>query len=323
MSSTGATPPVRRQGRAASKCRVPRAVKRTGQPDPNFLWDKTSFVLGAGTREPSHVQREHAVFKSFHERLLASSNDEDARALLRFLDRWRVEEYGDLPHAREMLDTNIAFSLKGERQLLHEQSSVKQVWLNHLAAEEGVGGLCLVTGEQASIARLHPSVKGVASAQGSGASIVSFDKDAFRSFGKERGANAPVSERAAFAYTTSLNTLLERGSRQRIRIGDATTLFWADASGNEARASAAEDLFSVLSDPPTDEQEAVEVRDKLSAGAQGRPLVEIEPEVDEDTRFFVLGLAPNAARLSIRFWHEDSIWRHSTPNRRTLARPAP
>ena len=286
---------------------VPRPVKRTGQPAPNFLWDKTSFVLGAGTSESSRVLHEHAAFKDFHERLLAASSDEGAHALLGFLRGWSVAEYDGLPHAQDMLDTNIVFSLEDEMQLLHERSSVKQIWLDHLTSEPGASGLCLVTGEQTSIARLHPSVKGVAGAQGSGASIVSFDKDAFRSFGKERGANAPVSERAAFAYTTSLNTLLERGSRQRIRIGDATTLFWADASGNEAKASAAEDLFSVLSDPPTDEQEAVEVRDKLSAVAQGRPLVEIEPEVDEDTRFFVLGLAPNAARLSIRFWYEDSI----------------
>ena len=137
---------------------------------------------------------------------------------------------------------------------------------------------------------------------------MSFDKDAFKSFGKERGANAPVSERAAFAYTTSLNTLLERGSRQRIRIGDATTLFWADASGNEAKASAAEGFFlDVLFGPPTDEEEAAKIRDKLAAVTQGRPLVEVDPEVDEDTRFFVLGLAPNAARLSIRFWYEGSI----------------
>ena len=299
--TTGKTPRPRR-------LEVPRPVKRTGQPAPNFLWDKTSFVLGAGTGESSRLLREHAAFKDFHERQLASSNDQGAQALLRFLRGWRVEEYDGLPHAQEMLDTNIVFSLEDEMQFLHERSSVKQIWLGHLAAERGASGLCLVTGEQASIARLHPSVKGVAGAQGSGASIVSFDKDAFKSFGKERGANAPVSERAAFAYTTSLNTLLERGSRQRIRIGDATTLFWAEAAGNEAKAREAEDLFSILfSDPPTDEQEAAEVSDKLSAIANGRPLAEVEPEVDKDTRFFVLGLAPNAARLSIRFWYEDSI----------------
>ena len=291
-----------------SRREVPRPVKRTGQPAPNFLWDKTSFALGAGTGEASRILREHAAFKDFHARLLASSDDEGSQALLHFLKGWSVEEYDGLPHAQEMLDTNIVFSVRGETQHLHERSSSKHVWLNHLATEEGASGPCLVSGEQTTIARLHPSVKGVPGAQGSGASIVSFDKDAFKSFGKERGANAPVSERAAFAYTTSLNTLLERGSRQRIRIGDATTLFWADASGNEARASAAEDLFSMLLDPPTDEQEAAKVHDKLSAVAQGRPLTDVEPELDgKDTRIFVLGLAPNAARLSIRFWYQDSV----------------
>ena len=287
---------------------VPRAVKRAGQPAPNFLWDKTSFVLGVATVDSPRILREHVEFKDLHERLLASSSDEGAQALLRFLRSWRVEEYDCLPHSREMLDANVVFSLRDEMQRLQERSSMKQIWLNHLAAEEGAGGLCLVTGKHTSIARLHPSVKGVAGAQGSGASIVSFDKSAFRSFGKERGANAPVSERAAFAYTTALNTLLERESRQRLRIGDATTLFWADASGNEAMASTAENFLSFLLEPPTDEQEAVKVRDQLSAVEQGQPLAEFEPELDgEDTRFFVLGLAPNAARLSIRFWYEDSV----------------
>lgn len=290
---------------------VPRAVKRSGQTAPNFLWDKTAFALGVKrddeTKFPVPVEREHVAFKEFHERLLATSEDDGVRAFLCFLSGWRTEDYEDLPHAQDMLDTNIAFRLDGEMRLLHQRPSVKRVWLDHLAAAEGTNGLCLVTGEQGPIARLHPSIKGVAGAQGFGASIVSFDKGAFKSFGKERGANAPVSERVAFAYTTALNTLLERGSRQRIRIGDTTTVFWAETSGDEARGRAAEDLFSMLSDPPTDEQEAAEVSDKLSAVAQGRPLAEIDPEVDEDTRFFVLGLAPNAARLSIRFWCEDSI----------------
>ena len=204
-----------------------------------------------------------------------------------------------------LLDTNVVFHLDGEHGFLHERSSAKEVWLTHLANEGGAAGLCLVTGEHAPIARLHPSVKGVAGAQGSGASIVSFEKDAFKSFGKERGANAPVSERTAFAYTTSLNALLERDSRRRIRLGDTTTVFWAEAAGDDSDAKAAEDLFSMFEDPPTDEQETAKLAAKLSLIAKGRPLAEVDPNLHEDTRFFVLGLAPNAARLSIRFWHED------------------
>ena len=137
--------------------------------------------------------------------------------------------------------------------------------------------------------------------------MVSFDKDAFKSFGKERGANAPVSERAAFAYAASLNALLEHNSKRRIQIGDATTVFWAEAARDDTRAGAAEDLLSMLVAPPTDAEEIAKVADKLAAIAKGRPLTEVDPAVDKDTQFCVLGLAPNAARVSIRFWHRNTI----------------
>ena len=298
---------------------VPRPVKRTGQPLPNFLWDKTAFALGVkrdtGTREPVCVVGEHAAFKDFHRRMLATCEDEAALAFLRFLDRWRARHFESLRHAEGMLDANIVFRLDGAAlEFLHERPFVQDIWLNHLVEEEGAKGLCLVTGERAAIARLHPSVKGVAGAQSSGASLVSFDKDAFKSFGKERGANAPVSERAAFAYTASLNTLLERDSPRRIKIGDATTVFWAEAVGDDAPAAAAEELFSLIvdpptdaEDPPTDAEETVKVNDKLAAIAQGLPLVRVDPKLDKNTRFCILGLAPNAARVSIRFWHRNTI----------------
>ncbi len=292
---------------------VPRPVKRTGQPVPNFLWDKTAFALGVkrdtGTREPVCVVGEHAAFKDFHQRMLATCEDEAALAFLRFLDRWRARDFESLRHAEGMLDANIVFRLDGAAlEFLHERPFVQDIWLNHLVEEEGAKGLCLVTGERAAIARLHPSVKGVAGAQSSGASLVSFDKDAFKSFGKERGANAPVSERAAFAYTASLNTVLERDSPRRIKIGDATTVFWAEAAGDDARAAAAaEELFPLLVDPPTDAEETVNVADKLAAIAEGLPLVQVDPKLDKNTRFCVLGLAPNAARVSIRFWHRNTI----------------
>ena len=289
---------------------VPRAVKRTGQPLPNFLWDKTTFALGVGAREPILVAREHAAFKDFHRQLLAACEDHGARAFLCFLDRWRAEDFESHPafrrHAEDMRDANVVFRIDGAGlEFLHERSFVRDIWLNGL--EQGEKGLCLVTGERAAIARLHPSVKGVMGAQPAGASMVSFDKDAFKSFGKERGANAPVSERAAFAYASALNTLLERDSRRRIRIGDTTTVFWAEAAGDSARADAAEDLFSLMLEPPTDEEETVKVRDKLNAVKEGKPLSDVDPGVDKDTRFCVLGLAPNAARVSIRFWYRNTI----------------
>ena len=290
---------------------VPRPVPRTSGIASNFLWDKTAYVLGMkrdrNTKLPIPAEAEHDAFKALHERMLANAEDEGLTALQTFLREWQNGEYAGLHHADDMLDTNIVFRLDGDPSFLHERPAARSVWMDYLERQAGTEALCLVSGRHAPMERLHPKVKGVKGAQSSGASIVSFNLDAFESFGKCQGGNAPVSERAAFAYTSALNTLLAPGSRRRIQIGDATTVFWAEARGNEVLATAAEDLFSTLADPSTDEEEAVEVSDKLSAVAEGRPLAEVEPAVHEDTRFHVLGLAPNAGRLSVRFWCEDSI----------------
>ena len=293
---------------------VPQSFKRPGiTPRPFFLWDKTAFVVGI-TRHPDTKQpvpssrKEHISFKTFHQDMLAYTDDEGLQALLAFLNEWRPGSYKLLRHVDDMPDTNVVFRLDGERRFLHDRPAAKTIWLNHLAGRDSKAGLCLVSGKRASVARLHPAVKGVRGAQPSGSSIVSFNLDAFESFGKSQGENAPVSDQAAFAYTTALNTLLARNSGRRIQIGDATTVFWAEATGDEAGATAAEDLFSMIADPPpTDAEEAVKVGDKLLKIAEGQPLADVEPKVNEDTRFYVLGLAPNAARLSVRFWYQDSI----------------
>ena len=278
----------------------------------NFLWDKTAYAFGRTrerqTKQVVDAELEHAEFRKFHDRLLGDSADPGLLALRGFLDSWEPERYDTLRYADDMLDTNIVFRLDGEQSFLHDRPAARRIWQDHLAGHEGAATSCLVTGEKAPSARLHPPVKGVGGAQSSGAAIVSFNLDAFTSFGKDQGANAPVSESAAFAYTTALNHMLADG-RQRIRIGDATTVFWAEAAGDAEAAAAAEDLFSVLADPPTDEDEAVKVSDKLRKVSEGRPLPEVQPEVDENTHFYVLGLSPNASRLSIRFWFQDSIGR--------------
>lgn len=174
--------------------------------------------------------------------------------------------------------------------------------------------ICLVTGEKGRIANSHPPIKGVKNAQSSGAFIVSFNDDAYQSYGHGGGDNAPVSEGAAFAYTTVLNGFLENDSGHRVQIGDASTVFWADASGmaTDTDAAEAENFFAFLIDPS--EQQASEenvatakLRDRLDRLRKGEALEAIAPTLAKDVRFHVLGLAPNAARLSIRFYYEDSF----------------
>ena len=292
---------------------VPRPEKRTSGIAANYLWDKTSYALGVkrdpATKDVVRTEREHDAFRELHECLFAGAEDEGLRAFLAFLDGWRADCFESLAHSDDILDANVMFQLDGEQGWLHERSAARAIWADHLARGVGTAGLCLITGEQAPLARLHPVVKGVKGAQSSGSSIVSFNLEAFESFGKKQGANAPVSERAAFGYVTALNTLLQSGSRGRIQIGDATTVFWADAAAGESVAVAAEELFAMmLTEPPAeDREEAVAIADKLGAIAAGRPLEQVAPEVRAETRFHILGLSPNAARLSVRFWYVNTV----------------
>ena len=284
---------------------VPQPVKRTSGIAANFLWDKTAYALGvkrdSRTKQAVPAEREHAAFKKLHEDMLNRADDEGLRAFLDFLNKWRPESYESLPCADEMLNTNLVFRLDGERRFLHEQPAAEKIWANYLDAQRGEEGVCLVTGERARIKRLHPAMKGVRGAQSSGASLVSFNLDAFESFGKSQGTNAPVSERATFAYTTALNTLLAHGSQRRIQIGDATTVFWAEAPEAEAIVS------GFLQSPPEDDTESVLVRDVIEKMARGVPLEQAAPGIDSGTRYYVLGLGPNAARISVRFWHQGTL----------------
>lgn len=288
---------------------VPQPEKRTVGIKSNFLWDKTSYVLGVSAAS-KRADKEHEAFLVLHRESLSAESDAGLKAFLAFLQDWAPERFSESPFTEDMLDTNIVFRLDGERGYLHERPAARALRARLLAAEEGGReGMCLVTGEQQPLARLHPAIKGVNGAQSSGASIVSFNLDSFTSYGKSQGENAPVSEQAVFAYTTVLNYLLRRDehNHQRLQIGDATVVFWAQAD-DSLQAEAAEDLLKAFFDPPSDDaQETQRLRSVLEAVAQGRPMNELALGLDEGTRIFVLGLAPNASRLSIRFWQADTL----------------
>ncbi|WP_314722285.1 type I-C CRISPR-associated protein Cas8c/Csd1 [Haemophilus pittmaniae] len=295
---------------------VPQSFKRPGTtPKPFFLWDKTSYSLGvevnknkAEAKEKPFTSSEKTfdAFKQYHLDLLQNSEDEGLQALCRFLRNWLPENFAAEKLPAEMLDANIAFSLEKPTALIHKREAAQSLWAGCLKSDEALEGLCLISGDTAPIARLHPAIKGVFGGQSSGGSIISFNKEAFASFGKEQGANAPVSEQSAFAYTTALNYLLRRENNHCLTIGDASTVFWAEAD-DSATAQAAEGFFAQVFTPPDDEQESAKVFNVLEQMSKGRPLQEIAPELSPNTRFYILGLAPNAARISVRFWLDTTF----------------
>lgn len=290
--------------------KVPAAVKRTVGIAPNLLWDKTAYVLGRTAGEGKRTAQEHAAFVDAHLARLAGQEDAGLVALRRFLESWRPERFDEAPFRPEMLDGNVMFRLEGELGFLHERAAARAlVGAEGRKDEDDEVSLCLVTGQQAKLARLHPTIKGVEGGQSSGAALVSFNLDAFTSLGKEQGANAPTSQAAAFRYGAALNHLLTRDGPNRLRrpVGDATVVFWADASEAQA-ADAADDLIAAwLGGEIEDGAEAAEVRKQMEAVAAGRPLADLRADIAPGTRFHVLGLSPNAARLSVRFWLTDSL----------------
>ena len=301
--------------RQAPALLVPQAVKRTVAISPNFLWDKTAYALGLTAGEGKRTAQEHSAFRKRHAEWLAGTDDAGLIAFLSFLDGWSPD--GRMPQGwtDDLRDQNVAFTLESDRLsnvLLHDRPAAREMWRAVSGSAGKLASACLVSGKPGPVARLHPSVKGVWGAQSSGASLVSFNLDAFESYGHAQGHNAPVSEAATFAYSTALNHFLNQNSGHRVQIGDASTVFWADASDMDA-AGTAEGLFarligaSDLPDHKDDAENARKIGDKLDAIRQGRPLREVEPRLAQGVRFHVLGLAPNAARLSVRFYLEDEF----------------
>jgi len=292
---------------------VPQEVIRTSGVSSNFLWDKTAYTLGVASDKQDKKRlrittKEHDAFILFHKQKLAGTTDAGLLALLDFLDVWAPEMFAtDARFSRDLIDKNVVFGLAGTRQYLHDRpvaqaliTTPREIWKT---------AFCLVTGQHAPIERLHPAIQGVDGAQSSGARLVSYNADAFISYDAEGGANAPTSEVAAFRYGTALNRLLDRGSSNRVKIGDATVAFWADASSyGEAAASDAEALFSnFFTTPPSDESEAEKIRNVLVDLSRGKPLRDIVPHLEPRTIFHILGLSPNAARLSVRYWMTDEF----------------
>jgi len=294
---------------APRRMTVPQPGKRASGIAPNFLWDKTAYVLGVTAGNDRRTAQEHAAFAERHREWLRGTDDPGLQAFLRFLDWWRPQHFRELGWPEEMKDQNVVFAFGDAGRLanryLHDRPAARAIWANMHAAPEVQRKICLVTGQEAPVARLHPSIKGVWGAQSSGASIVSFNQESFTSYGHVQGDNAPVSEAAAFAYTSMLNRFLERDSGHRIQIGDASTLFWADAS-DAAAADEAEGLFAGLHEPD-DDVEAQRIGEALRQLGQGATPQGWEKALAPGVRFYVAALAPNASRLAIRFYVEDEF----------------
>lgn len=294
---------------------APQSCDRTGQNSwatAFLLWDHPRYVFGMQT--PRDIERRDEEtpskrFASFKARILKSfpdpTLDAGVNAVFRFVDRADFNMLKKHQLWPELLETtgNVSFRLTDEPEsLICEYPAVITAAEKELDDDAGCEKRqCLITGDIAPVAILHPATPLPSADSKSTAKLVSFQKNSgYDSYGKEQGANAPVGKRAAFAYTTALNYLLAKGSRQRMQVGDTSAVFWAEKPGHPM-----EELFpgffgEAARDDPDRGTQAVAAW--LAAPRTGAGSFE-----DDGTRFYVLGLAPNAARIAVRFWHVKTV----------------
>ncbi len=295
---------------------VPKAETRSGTKayaNPNLLWDHLGFVLGhARSDSASDVEQASRQFEHFRRRVDALSATLPDCAALRAVQRFyasgehqRVRDDALWPQAAAIAGCNLTFRLVDNGELVVHDERIR-AWVDAGgAADEGINpaepaavGTCLVTGEHGTVERLHPAVAGVAAKPAPLAAINDGSVPAFASFGKHQGENFPVGRSAAFKYTTALNHLLRPGSRQRVRIGEASVVFWAWRADAEVEDGLAA-LLGLGDDPDAQVQQVKALFDAVHSGAFDG--------ARGDNRFHVLGLAPNAARIAVRFWRSAPL----------------
>jgi len=282
----------------------------------NLLWDHYGYVLGCpktdSSKDKEMAEKQHRTFIA-QVQALADTFPEDLelQAVRRFYTGEhykKVFEHPSWQDCRKINGCNLSFQINGENRLICQSENVSSYVSRTIEAESDddgdnseprdIEGICMITGERASIARLHPRTP-IAGAK-SNAKIVSFQKNmGFDSYGKQQSYNAPVSKRAAFAYTTALNYMLAKDSRQKIYVGDATTVFWA------GKKHEIEDWFTDIFGEPAkgeSEQDNAAIRALFESMKTGVPPLEWNLN-----QFYVLGLSPNSARIAIRFWYSGTV----------------
>lgn len=283
---------------------VPEMVTRSSGVSANFLCDNSKYILGIdkdGTNKRMLECFQSA--KEKHLQILQNVQGEAAHAICAFFEIWKPEQAKENPAVAESWEeltegSNLIFLVNGK--YAQDDEMIQKAWEKTLDQKQGDAvGICLVTGKPDGISRIHKNIKGVPGAQSSGASLVSFNAPAFESYEKEQSYNAPVGKYAEFAYTTALNYLLSQ-KKYTFSLGDSMVVYWAEEAKTEYQ-----DFFFTFLNPTKDNEDVV--HDVLEKIEKGQYIDVKDIKINTDQRFYILCLAPNAARLSVRFFYQNSF----------------
>lgn len=290
---------------------LPMPVKRSVGVASNFLYDNVTYVFGYdNSNKPDRAKQCFDCFRSVGNKVLENSDDEFSTVIKKFLqkDYSEFENLSDLLTELNCTETTVDDILnKGANLLLMplgkfptDSKTICESWNSYYEHSDAPKGVCLVTGKDDHIAKLHPVIKNIRGAQAAGASLVSFNATAFNSYGKENGYNAPVSEYAAFAYTSALNKLVSDNDH-RIFAGDTTVVCWT-----EDGESAYQDVFAGIFNSD-DELKQKDLHDTIVSIVNGNEVKWEGIPLNPSNNFYILGISPNSARLSVRFFIQNTF----------------
>ena len=291
---------------------LPNKLKSTSRASSNFLWDNSEYILGLGKKENTTEKNFQACVWR-HQEILKDVKHPFAQAIVKFFDGWKPENSFENPiiktNIKELIKGgNIVFVMEdsnGELQFAHDVPEIRRAWdETYISMGNEEVGRCLVTGEKTPIAILHPSISGVYGAKSFGALLVSFNMEASESYGKEQGRNAPVGKYAAFAYGAALNYMVGHADFHG-RLGDTTLVYWAE--GAEPAYGSAFMAMMGMGGEDKNEITQKELSGVLTALCQGNTVKWENVPLNPKNRFYILGIAPNASRLSVRFFLQNSF----------------
>lgn len=291
---------------------VKKHVSRSSAAVANYLYDNSAYVLGYSDKDDS--EKNQLYFNTFVEKVQSildrMPDNSDIRTLMNFYAQGReaihseVEQdplWEDIKKNLSKKYSVFSFRIEGDLRILAEKKELMQT--NEGTKNDNSRGLCMVTGVQGELVDTTTATM----IQGSQATakLVAFQVNSgYDSYGKEKCGNAPISHEAEFAYTTALNTMLRRDSRNKFTVGNRTFVFWA-SSNDKAAEQAEESLFDLLgySEEKKDNPNAKieQVRKVFTAIYSGSLNTSVED------RFYILGLAPNSARIAVVYWSETPL----------------
>ena len=288
----------------AQRFLVKKHVGRTSALAANYLYDNSGYVFGYS--EKGDVMAQYQCFKNEVDKIYDIHPDNpDILAVHKFYLQDQAAILAQMqsdplwPEVDRSLNKKysfFSFLIEGDTRIVAEK---EDLLVGASVENDGGNQICLVSGQK-GVAVETTTATMIPGSQAT-AKLVAFQVNSgYDSYGKTKGRNAPISEAAEFAYTTALNHLLESNSRNKFLVGTRIFVFWA-SNDNEVGQKAENSFFAFFGfneqedDPNRNITQVRKVFEAINTGTL---------KTTSDDMFFILGLAPNSARIAVTYWAE-------------------